>query len=719
MDAMVLAYAVADLALCRGGATTVAELGVVGLPSIVVPYPHHRDRQQERHGRVLERAGAAVVLPDEDTTTPAGRRARRRTARRRQASEGHAGERARCRSSGSSRRPGPARPGGSRMIASARRIHFVGIGGAGMSAIAKVLLERGFERVGLGSQEIARGNDARGDGGIRPHRPRGIVGGRCGRRRLLDGHPSTQSRARTGTRDWNRSHDAWRGIGVHYSTTLKSIVVAGTHGKTTTTSMIVSVLHSEGLDPTYLVGGGLNDVGTNARHGRDELAVAEADESDGSFLLLTPHIAVVTNIEADHLDHWGTFDAIADGFKSWLGAVGRGAQWSSPRMTRSCVATRPRPGASRVTFGPGGDVEARDVEPEASGMSFTLVHGDSAAPVALRVPGRHNVANALAAAAACLQIGLSVESIARGLGEYRGVERRFQIRGELDGVTIIDDYAHHPTEVQATLEAARGGPYKRVVAVFQPHRYSRTQALHEDFGASFDDADRIVITDVYGAGEQPVPGVTGKLISDAVCAHLPGRAVAYLPHHGELVAYLRASSRPGDALLTLGAGDISALGEELLQRRGGVLVSNDMASLLRRRCPRSCGDPSSVPVHSRGSPPIVSVVPPRYTSSPPASTISSRLSTQLHDARPIERDTGSCRGARVQPGHLGRGVAWSRGADWASPSPACIYVRRIRRASRSAPESRFHSWPTGRPAERSPGWSGQSECPARSGGPFA
>jgi UDP-N-acetylmuramate--alanine ligase len=314
-----------------------------------------------------------------------------------------------------------------------------------------------------------------------------------------------------------------------------------------------------------LVGGGLNDVGTNARHGRDELAVAEADESDGSFLLLTPYVAVVTNIEADHLDHWGSFDAIAEGFTSWLGVVEQGGGVVVPvddEVLRDFVVPS---GASRVTFGPGGDIEARDVVPVASGMTFTLVHGDTTAPVALRVPGRHNVANALAAAGACLQVGLSVESIARGLGEYRGVERRFQIRGEIDGVTIIDDYAHHPTEVQATLEAARSGPYKRVIAVFQPHRFSRTQALHEDFGNSFNDADRIVITDVYGAGEQPVPGVTGKLISDAVCAHLPGRAVAYLPHHGELVAYLRASSRPGDALLTLGAGDISALGEELLR----------------------------------------------------------------------------------------------------------------------------------------------------------
>ncbi len=351
---------------------------------------------------------------------------------------------------------------------------------------------------------------------------------------------------------------------------LKSIVVAGTHGKTTTTSMIVSILRSDGRDPTYLVGGGLNDVGTNARHGRDEWAVAESDESDGSFLLLAPQVAVVTNVEADHLDHWGSFDAIKDAFRSFVGAVKEGGGVVLPEGNDVLDDYTPPPDTGRVSFGAGGDLSARDISPRGSGTTFTLVHDGSEVPVRLRVPGRHNVANALAAAAACLQVGVSIQAVAHGLAGYRGVERRFQIRGERDGVTIIDDYAHHPTEVRATLEAARSGPWKRVVAVFQPHRYSRTQTLYGEFGAAFDGADRIVVTEVYGAGEQPVPGVTGKLIADSVCDHLPGRAVAYFPHHDELVAYLRASARAGDALLTLGAGDISALGEELLTAGWGT-----------------------------------------------------------------------------------------------------------------------------------------------------
>jgi UDP-N-acetylmuramate--alanine ligase len=450
------------------------------------------------------------------------------------------------------------------MIAGARRLHFVGIGGAGMSAIAKVLLEQGFEVSGsdLKRSRAASMLEAMG---VAIH-----IGHEAS---LVDGVDAVV--ISTAIPQHNPELVRARAIGLKVMTRgealaallggMKAIVVAGTHGKTTTTSMIVSALRSDGRDPTYLVGGGLNDVGTNARLGRDDLAVVESDESDGSFLLLTPHIAVVTNVEADHLDHWGSFESIVDGFRSFLGAVKAGGGLVVPHGEQALSGLDTPPEVARLSFGEGGDVEARAVTTQAQGMSFTLAYGGSEAPVKLRVPGRHNVANALAAAAACLQTGLSVEAVARGLGEFRGVERRFQVRGEVRGVTVIDDYAHHPTELRATLEAARSGPWERVVAVFQPHRYSRTRALHDDFGRSFQDADRIVITDVYGAGEPPVPGVTGKLISDSICAYLPGRAVAYLPHRDELVAYLCASSRRGDALLTLGAGDISALGEEFFR----------------------------------------------------------------------------------------------------------------------------------------------------------
>jgi UDP-N-acetylmuramate--alanine ligase len=349
----------------------------------------------------------------------------------------------------------------------------------------------------------------------------------------------------------------------------RTMVVAGTHGKTTTTSMIVSILRSTGEDPTYLVGGGLNDVGTNARSGTSDLAVAESDESDGSFLLLRPHVAVVTNVEADHLDHWGSFDAVRDAFARFIGHVDPTGGVTVPATDPALVAAASATGARVVTFGlEDGDVRATEVDPAVGGARFFIELGGERAEVLLRVPGVHNVTNALGAAAACSLVGIGLQDIATGLGEFHGVERRFQIRGAARGVTVVDDYAHHPTEVRATLEAARPGPWERVVAVFQPHRYTRTAAMHREFGPAFAEADRVVVTDVYGAGEDPVPGVTGKLVADAVCEHLPGRPVAYLPHRAELLSYLQSSARVGDALFTLGAGDISTVGDELLSRLG-------------------------------------------------------------------------------------------------------------------------------------------------------
>jgi UDP-N-acetylmuramate--alanine ligase len=343
----------------------------------------------------------------------------------------------------------------------------------------------------------------------------------------------------------------------------RSIVVAGTHGKTT---MITSVLLSAGLDPTYLIGGGLNDSGTNARSGRGDLAVAESDESDGSFLLLGPHVAVVTNIEQDHMDYWASLDTLRDAFVSFIDRTDEDGCVVVPASDDFLSTAALRSGRRVLSFGEGGDVHATDVTARAHGVEFVLhVDGDTA-DVRLRVPGLHNVTNALAAAAACRGVDVPLDEIARGLDLYRGVERRFQVKGTASGVTVVDDYAHHPTEVRATLAAARPGPWGRVVAVFQPHRYSRTRIFSDDFGDSFGDADRVVVTDVYGAGEVPVPGVTGKLVSDAVCRRLPGRPVAYLPHRAELLAYLQASARPGDVFLTLGAGDITSVGDELLAR---------------------------------------------------------------------------------------------------------------------------------------------------------
>jgi UDP-N-acetylmuramate--alanine ligase len=453
------------------------------------------------------------------------------------------------------------------MLVDAGRVHFVGVGGAGMSAIAKVLVERG---------QAVSGSDIR-----RSHRTEELAALGV---RITIGHDAAAVPAdsvvvvSSAVPESNPELAAARRGGLSVMTRGaalasilegdRSIIVAGTHGKTTTTSMIVTILRAAGLDPSYLVGGGLNDSGTNAHSGRPGIAVAESDESDGSFLLLNPHVAVVTNMELDHVDYWSSLDAMRSGFEEFLARVDPSGTAVVPAHDRELCSIAEATGRRTLCFGDDGDVYATDINLGHDATTFLLNAGDEIAAVTLRVPGRHNVANALAAAAAALGIGVDPAAAAKGLDEYRGVERRFHVRGTAGGVTVIDDYAHHPTEVKAILAAARLGPWHRVVAVFQPHRYSRTAAFAREFGDSFGDADRVVVTDVYGAGEPPVPGVTGKLVADAVGAALYGRPVAYLPHRDELIGYLGARVRPGDAVVTLGAGDITSVGVELMGRLG-------------------------------------------------------------------------------------------------------------------------------------------------------
>lgn len=448
-----------------------------------------------------------------------------------------------------------------------RRVHFIGIGGAGMSAIAKVLIERGVDVSGsdLKRSSAAAMLEAVGarvdighDAGLIEEGQVVVVSSA-----IPDTNPELRRARELGLSVMSRG-EALGGV----LAGSRTIVVAGTHGKTTTTSMIVTILRAAGVDPTYLIGGGLNDAGTNARAGRGELAVAEADESDGSFLLLTPHVAVVTNLEIDHVDYWSSLESLRSAFSSFMNGVTEDGTIVVPATDGELVRLAQAARRHVESFDDDGDVTATDIDLDPAGVRFRLRRGNEGADVTLRVPGRHNIANALAAAAACLDAGVPIDEIAAGLRAYRGVERRFQLRGEAAGVTVIDDYAHHPTEVRATLAATRPGPWRRVLAVFQPHRYSRTAALADDFGGSFADADRVVVTDVYGAGEVAVPGITGKLIADAICTHLPGRPIAYLPHRSELLDYLTVAARSGDAVLTLGAGDVSSVGDELLGRLG-------------------------------------------------------------------------------------------------------------------------------------------------------
>ena len=443
-------------------------------------------------------------------------------------------------------------------------IHFIGIGGAGMSAIAKVLLERGV---------AVSGSD------LKPSRASNVLEAMGAT--IFVGHSAQQVAeadvvvASTAIPATNPELQEARERSITVMTRgealaallqdSEAVAVAGTHGKTTTTSMIVTVLRSAGIDPTYLVGAGLNDSGTNARSGTSSIAVAESDESDGSFLLLSPHVAVITNVELDHVDHWGSLDALYEAFFTFMGQTDPSGALVLPHDNERLRDGVPSEGPRVLTFGTDGDVVYSDVRPEGVGSAFSLTAGDTTVTVTLSVPGAHNVANATAAAAACISLGVSLEDVASGLALYRGVERRFQVRGEASGVTVVDDYAHHPTEVAATLAAARPGPWRRIVAIFQPHRYSRTAALASEFGDSFELADKVILMDVYGAGEDPVPGVSGKLIADAVNDAYPGRSIAYFPHRAELLSYLGASSKSGDLVLTLGAGDVTTVGDQVLE----------------------------------------------------------------------------------------------------------------------------------------------------------
>ncbi|MDQ3784703.1 MAG: UDP-N-acetylmuramate--L-alanine ligase [Actinomycetota bacterium] len=448
----------------------------------------------------------------------------------------------------------------------AARVHFVGIGGAGMSALAKVLMERGVHVTGsdlkrsrpatlleaMGAR-ISFGHAEANVGGADAV----IVSSAIPKR-----NPERARAGELGVTVMTRGEALAALLEEH-----TSLVVAGTHGKTTTTSMAISILHAGGLDPTYLVGGALNDAGSNAKSGSDDLIVAESDESDGSFLLLSPTVAVVTNVEADHLDHWASLDDIEAAFKTFITRTSRDGAVVLPAPYLDMRAATAAAGRKVITFGEGGDVCAENISvPDPWGTRFSLRTASGVAETTLCVPGMHNVANALAAAGACMQMGVSLEDAAHGLSRYRGVERRFQLRGRARGVTVVDEYAHHPTEVRASMAAARLGRWQRLVAVFQPHLYSRTAAFARDFGAAFADADAIVITDVYGARELPVPGVSGKLVADAACVCYPGRPVAYLPHRDELLRYLTGFLRDGDLLLTLGAGDVTLVGEAMLDR---------------------------------------------------------------------------------------------------------------------------------------------------------
>lgn len=342
------------------------------------------------------------------------------------------------------------------------------------------------------------------------------------------------------------------------------IAVSGTHGKTTTTSMIALVLERSGLDPTVAIGGELNDIGSNAKLGRGPHFVAEADESDGSFLFLKPRIAVVTNIDADHLEHYGTVEQIAQTFQQFVSRVPAGGLVVTCADDPLAAGLDSGP-ARRTTYGlrAAADYTARDVRLEGMGSRCTVTErGAVLGQLSLQVPGVHNISNALAAVAVGRHLGLAFDSIAQALAAFRGARRRFEVLGEEQGILVVDDYAHHPTELRATLAAARQ-INRRIVAVFQPHRYTRTHFLMNDLAGSFQDADRVILTDIYAALEQPIPGVTVERLHREMKTAI-GPKVDLVRDKSAIPGFLLAAARPGDLVLTLGAGDVRLIGEEFL-----------------------------------------------------------------------------------------------------------------------------------------------------------
>jgi UDP-N-acetylmuramate--alanine ligase len=442
-------------------------------------------------------------------------------------------------------------------------IHMIGIGGAGMSGIAEVLARRGHDVTGSDLKESPytrrlREADITVYIGHAPHQV-----GDADRVVISTAIPMTNPELlEAGRRSIpvipRAAALAWILEGN------RSVAVAGTHGKTTTTSMTAHVLEALGENPTALVGGELNDIGSNVAFGRSDLIVAEADESDRSFLYLRPQAAVVTNIEFDHPDFYASLDDVVGTFEQFVHSLPQDGHLVTCADDPSCIEVASQAPCQVTTYGIGsGDLRADIVGPS---RYVLLEEGERRGEVELGVYGRHNVLNSLAAAAVARWLGHHAYEAASTLRDFGGVRRRFQLKGEISDVRVVDDYAHHPTELSTTLAAARSTMPKdgRVIAVFQPHRYSRTRALYREFGDSFSSADAVLVTEVYGAGEMPQPGVNGKLIVDAICETRGHPEVYYIPQQDAIPGVLQSVSRSGDLVLTLGAGDISKAGEDLL-----------------------------------------------------------------------------------------------------------------------------------------------------------
>jgi UDP-N-acetylmuramate--alanine ligase len=446
-----------------------------------------------------------------------------------------------------------------------RRIHIIGIGGAGMSAIAEVLVGRGHavsgsdlsasavvDRLREAGMVVSVGHDAHniGDAEIVTHSTA-----------IPASNPEMEEAGRRGLPVLRRAE-----ILAELTRVWRTVAVAGTHGKTTTSAMLTAALRGVGLDPAFIVGGNLRDLGSGADVGSGDLLVVEADESDGTFVELDAEAVIVTNVEPDHLEHYGGFDRLRQAFVRFV------TQATGPRVI--CIDD---PGAAAliefitdgpepVTYGtsPGARWRISDALPTPTGVSFRVESPGGDVKLHLRQPGMHNARNATAALATAVELGADLEQAAEALSGFGGVGRRFEVRGETEGITLVDDYAHLPTEVEAALSAARSLQPRRLVVAFQPHRYSRTEQLWSTFGDAFVEADVLFVTGIYASGEAPRAGITGELIANVVRENHPEQDVRYVQRLDDLVTALLAELRPGDLCMTLGAGDLTTIPDAVL-----------------------------------------------------------------------------------------------------------------------------------------------------------
>lgn len=455
-------------------------------------------------------------------------------------------------------------------------VHVVGVGGAGMSAIATVLADTGHLVTGsdLKASVAFERLEARGLGVVVGHRAEHVLEPAVTGAEVPAGRRPDLVARSSAVGDGNVEIAAARRAGIPVCSRAdilaavcrlrRTLAVAGTHGKTTTSSMLARILDEAGCRPSFIVGGDVNEIGSGAVWGTGEWLVVEADESDGSFLQLDPEAAVVTSVEPDHLEHYGTLEGLHEAFEEFLGSVPGFRLVCADDPWGGRFAARQR---DVFTYGTASGADLRLVDPVTArtGVEFTLDHrGGDSVRVRLPVPGLHNARNAAAAMGCAEQLGVPLARSGGILAHYGGVSRRYEFRGSAAGVTFVDDYAHLPGEVAAVLATARAGGWRRIVCVYQPHRYTRTAALWRDFGAAFADADLVVFTDVYAAGEPPRPGISGKLLVDSLLDTEPYKRVAWFPHRRDLQRYLVRELRPGDLCLTLNAGDLTTLPAELI-----------------------------------------------------------------------------------------------------------------------------------------------------------